>query len=90
MYITLRERLFLGKFVASLQRTAMNGEQRLNLSILNKLVNPHLSFDQKEYGYLIKKLSDRFEEACDCRNEHEINLVQSLIVKLENSMKAHI
>jgi hypothetical protein len=30
------------------------------------------------------------EDACDCRNEHEINLVQSLIVKLENSMKAHI
>jgi hypothetical protein len=87
-YITMQERLYLRKYVSSLQRTTIGKEQSLNLSILNKLENPHLSFDRREYNYLIEKLSDYFGDACDCRNEYEINLLQRLIVKLEKRVKS--
>jgi hypothetical protein len=79
----LRERYFLGKYISSLQKkTAINDEQGLIIAILNKLANPSLSLNRRECEYLIQKLSDRFEDACDCRNEIEINLLQALIAKL--------
>ncbi|MDN4593298.1 hypothetical protein [Polycladomyces subterraneus] len=87
-YITFQERLYLGRYISSLQRTTTGKEQNLNLSILNKLENPDLPFERGEYNYLINKLSDRLEDACDCRSEYEINLLQSLIMKLEKRMES--
>lgn len=83
-HLTLQERLFLKQFLTSLRQNRASTEEGAWIAYtINKLSNPFILLSNEECVFLTQKLHDRLEDACDCRNELEIDQIRRLLRKMK-------
>lgn len=82
--ISIQERLFLKKLLTPLQRKIISPQKSNTLSVtLQKLSSPFLQLSKEEYIFIKERLYDRMEDACDCRNEFEVEQIRHLLHKIQ-------
>lgn len=82
--LTIQERLFLKKFYLSLRKNTTSTEKQAWLTqTIEKLSSPIIKLSNDECLFLKQKLYDRMEDACDCRNEIEIDQIRCLLHKMK-------
>lgn len=87
--ISMQERLFLKKLLTPLRQNQTPPQQTIPISVtLNKLSNPFIQLSKEEYYFIIEKLYDRMEDACDCRNEFEVEQIRSLLHKIKPHLES--
>lgn len=84
--ITAYERQFIEKLIRSLSKQENTQEDQLLITSLTKkwLQPGRAPLNQQELTYLTEKLVYKLEDACDCRNEQEINFILQVMNKLQN------
>lgn len=84
--ITSQERLFLKRFLNTLhyRTTSPNEKDRIPF-ILQKLAGPFFIISEEECLFLTQKLTEKMEDACDCRNEPEVDFILHLLNKLKRN-----
>lgn len=84
--ITPQERLFLKRFLNTLHHcTTSPNEKALIPFILEKLAGPFFIISEEESLFLTQKLTEKMEDACDCRNEPEIDFILHLLNKFKKN-----
>ncbi|MBA4493940.1 hypothetical protein ACFO25_14420 [Paenactinomyces guangxiensis] len=81
-YINLKERYFLIKELIKLAKKSNERDRFIITSILNKIGHPEIVFTFEETDFLKDKIDCYLDEAMDHRDEHKIEFLKQLKMKV--------